>query len=96
MKHRDENGVSRNIKTEPKSLDRESPEVWDALEINIKGYSFLLNHAQILQILGIRTFEQILVEGHAIKLLLFVCISYNTDYDGDQMQFIWSFLWKSK
>jgi hypothetical protein len=31
MKHRDENGMSRNIKTEPKSLDRASNEIWAVL-----------------------------------------------------------------
>jgi DNA-directed RNA polymerase subunit beta' len=45
----------------------------------------LLNHAPKLQIFGIQGFEQILVEEHALQLHPFVCTSYNTDFDYDQM-----------
>ena len=61
------------------------PEVWDALEIVIKGHPVLLNRAPTLHRLGIQAFEPVLVEGRAIKLHPLVCTAFNADFDGDQM-----------
>ena len=85
MKRLVEIGVVTNIKAARKAVDRCRPEVWDALEIVIKGHPVLLNRAPTLHRLGIQAFEPVLVEGRALKLHPLVCSAYNADFDGDQM-----------
>ncbi|MBQ2671247.1 MAG: DNA-directed RNA polymerase subunit beta' [Clostridia bacterium] len=85
MKRLVEIGVVNNIKAARKAVDRCRPEVWDALEIVIKGHPVLLNRAPTLHRLGIQAFEPVLVEGRALKLHPLVCSAYNADFDGDQM-----------
>ena len=61
--------VAENIRKARKMVDRGSPkEVWDALEVVIKGHPVLMNRAPTLHRLGIQAFEPILVEGRALKL----------------------------
>ena len=74
-----------NIKAARKAVERAKPEVWDALEVVIKGHPVLLNRAPTLHRLGIQAFEPVLVEGRALKLHPLVCTAYNADFDGDQM-----------
>ena len=74
-----------NIKAARKAVERAKDEVWDALEVVIKGHPVLLNRAPTLHRLGIQAFEPILVEGRALKLHPFSCTAYNADFDGDQM-----------
>ncbi len=85
MKRLVETGVSGNIKSARKMVDRVHPEVWDALEIVIKDHPVMLNRAPTLHRLGIQAFEPVLVEGRAIKLHPLVCTAFNADFDGDQM-----------
>ena len=85
MKKLVEDGVSNNIKSAKKMVDRGVTEVWDALEVVIKEHPVLLNRAPTLHRLGIQAFEPILVEGRALKLHPLVCTAYNADFDGDQM-----------
>ena len=85
MKRLVETGAAGNIKAARKAVDRAKPEVWDALEIVIKGHPVLLNRAPTLHRLGIQAFEPVLVEGRALKLHPLVCTAYNADFDGDQM-----------
>jgi DNA-directed RNA polymerase subunit beta' len=85
MKKLVEDGVSNNIKSAKKMVDRGMTEVWDALEVIIKEHPVLLNRAPTLHRLGIQAFEPILVEGRALKLHPLVCTAYNADFDGDQM-----------
>ena len=85
MKRLVETGAVGNIKAARKAVDRAKPEVWDALEIVIKGSPVLLNRAPTLHRLGIQAFEPVLVEGRALKLHPLVCTAYNADFDGDQM-----------
>lgn len=79
------NGLSHNIKSAKRMVERVSPEVWDILEQVIKEHPVLLNRAPTLHRLGIQAFEPVLVEGRAIKLHPLVCTAYNADFDGDQM-----------
>ena len=74
-----------NIKAARKAVERAKPEVWDALEVVIKGHPVLLNRAPTLHRLGIQAFEPVLVEGRALKLHPLVCTAFNADFDGDQM-----------
>ncbi len=77
--------VANNIKAR-KMVERAKPkEVWDALEVVIKGHPVLLNRAPTLHRLGIQAFEPVLVEGRALKLHPLVCTAFNADFDGDQM-----------
>jgi len=85
MKKLVEDGVSNNIKSAKKMVDKGVTEVWDALEVVIKEHPVLLNRAPTLHRLGIQAFEPILVEGRALKLHPLVCTAYNADFDGDQM-----------
>jgi DNA-directed RNA polymerase subunit beta' len=78
-------GMSNNIRSAKKMVDRGLTEVWDALETIIKEHPVLLNRAPTLHRLGIQAFEPILVEGRALKLHPLVCSAYNADFDGDQM-----------
>lgn len=85
MKRLVETKAVQNIKAARKAVERAKPEVWDALEVVIKGHPVLLNRAPTLHRLGIQAFEPVLVEGRAIKLHPLVCTAYNADFDGDQM-----------
>ena len=85
MKRLVETKTVANIKAARKAVERAKPEVWDALEVVIKGHPVLLNRAPTLHRLGIQAFEPVLVEGRALKLHPLVCTAYNADFDGDQM-----------
>ena len=85
MKNLVEDGVANNIKSAKKMVDRQKPEVWDALDVVIKEHPVLLNRAPTLHRLGIQAFEPVLVEGRALKLHPLACTAYNADFDGDQM-----------
>ena len=85
MKRLCETKKAQNIKAARKAVERSSPEVWDALEVVIKGHPVMLNRAPTLHRLGIQAFEPVLVEGRAIKLHPLVCTAFNADFDGDQM-----------
>ncbi len=81
----DENGLATTIKSAKKMVERETPEVWDALDEVVKEYCIWLNRAPTLHRLGIQAFEPILIEGKAIQLHPLVCTAFNADFDGDQM-----------
>ena len=85
MKKLVENGVSHNIKSAKRMVERAQPAVWDILEDVISDHPVLLNRAPTLHRLGIQAFQPVLVDGRAIKLHPLVCTAYNADFDGDQM-----------
>ncbi len=81
----EEKGHATTIKAAKKLVEKESSEVWDALEEVIREHPVLLNRAPTLHRLGIQAFDPVLVEGKAIKLHPLVCTAFNADFDGDQM-----------
>jgi DNA-directed RNA polymerase subunit beta' len=81
----EDKGYATTIKAAKKLVEKESPEVWDALEEVIREHPVLLNRAPTLHRLGIQAFDPVLVEGKAIKLHPLVCTAFNADFDGDQM-----------
>ncbi len=85
MKKLVEDAHANNIKSAKKMVERQKPEVWDALETVIKEHPVLLNRAPTLHRLGIQAFEPVLVEGRALRLHPLVCTAFNADFDGDQM-----------
>ncbi len=85
MKELVKRGLSNNIKSARKMVDRATDEVWDVLEDVIKDHPVLLNRAPTLHRLGIQAFSPVLVEGRALKLHPLVCTAYNADFEGDQM-----------
>ncbi|MCD8322548.1 MAG: DNA-directed RNA polymerase subunit beta' [Oscillospiraceae bacterium] len=85
MKKLVEDGAANNIKSAKKMVDKQRPEVWDALEVVIKEHPVMLNRAPTLHRLGIQAFEPVLVEGRALRLHPLVCTAFNADFDGDQM-----------
>ena len=78
-------GVSPNIKSAKRLVERAPPEVWDILEDVIKERPVLLNRAPTLHRLGIQAFMPVLIEGSAIQIHPLVCSAFNADFDGDQM-----------
>ena len=81
----EEKGIVTTIKAAKRMVERETPEVWDALDDVVKEFCVLLNRAPTLHRLGIQAFEPLLIEGKAIQLHPLVCTAYNADFDGDQM-----------
>ncbi len=81
----EEKGLVTTIKSAKKMVEKEVPEVWDALDEVVREYPILLNRAPTLHRLGIQAFEPVLIEGKAIQLHPLVCVAYNADFDGDQM-----------
>jgi DNA-directed RNA polymerase subunit beta' len=81
----EEKGYATTIKQAKRLVEKETSEVWDALEDVIHEHPVLLNRAPTLHRLGIQAFDPVLVEGKAIKLHPLVCTAFNADFDGDQM-----------
>ena len=81
----DEQGRVGSIKSAKKLVEKETKEVWDALDEVVREYCILLNRAPTLHRLGFQAFEPILIEGKAIQLHPLVCTAFNADFDGDQM-----------
>ncbi|MCZ2128081.1 MAG: DNA-directed RNA polymerase subunit beta' [Anaerolineales bacterium] len=80
-----QNGYAANVKGARRLIERNRPEVWEALEAVIGDRPVLLNRAPTLHRLGIQAFEPILIEGSAIQLHPLVTTAFNADFDGDQM-----------
>ena len=85
MKRLVQKGLTNNVKTAKKLVERMRAEVWDALEEVIQDHPVMLNRAPTLHRLGIQAFEPVLVDGKAIQLHPLVCTAFNADFDGDQM-----------
>ena len=81
----EERGAATTIKSAKRLVEKERPEVWDALDEVIREHPVLLNRAPTLHRLGIQAFDPVLVEGKAIRLHPLVCAAFNADFDGDQM-----------
>jgi len=80
-----EKGLSPNIKSARRLVERSKPEVLDILEEVIKERPVLLNRAPTLHRLSIQAFEPVLIDGSAIQIHPLVCSAFNADFDGDQM-----------
>ena len=78
-------GLASTIKQAKKFVEKERPEVWDALEVIVREHPILLNRAPTLHRLGVQAFEPKLIEGDAIELHPLTCAAFNADFDGDQM-----------
>ena len=78
-------GYVATVKSAKKMVERESSEVWDALDEVVREYPIMLNRAPTLHRLGVQAFEPVLIEGKAIQLHPLVCTAFNADFDGDQM-----------
>ncbi|MDD5605845.1 MAG: DNA-directed RNA polymerase subunit beta' [Patescibacteria group bacterium] len=78
-------GIVHNVKTAGKMVEKETNEVWDALDEVVNKYYVLLNRAPTLHRLGIQAFKPKLIEGNAIQLHPLTCTAFNADFDGDQM-----------
>ncbi len=80
-----QSNYAANVKGARRLIERNRPEVWEALEGVIGERPVLLNRAPTLHRLGIQAFEPILIEGSAIQLHPLVTTAFNADFDGDQM-----------
>ncbi len=78
-------GYVTTVKSAKKMVEKETAEVWDALDEVVREYPIMLNRAPTLHRLGIQAFEPVLIEGKAIQLHPLVCTAFNADFDGDQM-----------
>ena len=81
----DKLGLASTIKQAKRMVEKEKPEIWDALETIIREHPVILNRAPTLHRLGVQAFEAKLIEGSAIELHPLVCSAFNADFDGDQM-----------
>jgi DNA-directed RNA polymerase subunit beta' len=81
----EEKGYATTIKQAKRLVEKETPEVWDALEDVIHEHPVLLNRQPTLHKYSIQAFDPVLVEGLAIRLHPLVCKAFNADFDGDQM-----------
>ena len=81
----DKLGLATTIKQAKRIVEKEKPELWDALETIIREHPVILNRAPTLHRLGVQAFEAKLIEGNAIELHPLVCAAFNADFDGDQM-----------
>jgi len=79
------NGYANNLKSARRLVERDSPEVWDALYDVVKERPVLLNRAPTLHRLSIQAFEPVLIDGDAFQIHPLVCTAFNADFDGDQM-----------
>ncbi|MGB6873144.1 MAG: DNA-directed RNA polymerase subunit beta', partial [Dehalococcoidia bacterium] len=79
------NGYANTVKSARRLVERDSPEVWDALYEVVKERPVLLNRAPTLHRLSIQAFEPVLIDGDAFQLHPLVCTAFNADFDGDQM-----------
>lgn len=79
------NGHAPTIKAAKLMVERDEPQVWDALEYVISEHPVMLNRAPTLHRLGLQAFEPVLIEGKAIQLHPLACSAFNADFDGDQM-----------
>jgi DNA-directed RNA polymerase subunit beta' len=80
-----EKGYVTTVKSAKKMVEKETAEVWDAVDEVVREYPVLLNRAPTLHRLGMQAFEPVLIEGKAIRLHPLVCTAFNADFDGDQM-----------
>jgi DNA-directed RNA polymerase subunit beta' len=80
-----EKGYVTTVKSAKKMVEKETAEVWDALDEVVREYPVILNRAPTLHRLGLQAFEPLLIEGKAIQLHPLVCTAFNADFDGDQM-----------
>ena len=80
-----EKGYVTTVKSAKKLVEKETAEVWDALDEVVREYPVMLNRAPTLHRLGMQAFEPLLIEGKAIQLHPLVCTAFNADFDGDQM-----------
>ena len=80
-----EQGLTHNIKSARRQVERAKPEVYDILEEVVKERPVLLNRAPTLHRLSIQAFEPVLIDGAAIQIHPLVCSAFNADFDGDQM-----------
>jgi len=78
-------GYVTTVKSAKRMVEREIPEVWDALDEVVREYPVMLNRAPTLHRLGMQAFEPVLIEGKAIQLHPLICPAFNADFDGDQM-----------
>ena len=80
-----ENKTAPSHASADKMIDKQTKEVFDAVEKIISLHPVLLNRAPTLHRLGIQAFQPKLVDGRAIRLHPLVCTGFNADFDGDQM-----------
>lgn len=80
-----EEELAYNIRNASSLIEKQTDEVWTALEEIIEDKPVLLNRAPTLHRISIQAFYPILTEGKAIRISPLICPAYNADFDGDQM-----------
>ena len=78
-------GLTPNIKSARRLVEKAKPELYDILEEVVKERPVWLNRAPTLHRLSIQAFEPVLIDGSAIQIHPLVCSAFNADFDGDQM-----------
>jgi DNA-directed RNA polymerase subunit beta' len=81
----EEKGFVTTIKSAKKMVEKEAPEVWDALDEVVKEFPVLLNRQPTSHRRGIQAFEPILIDEKAIRLHPLVCEVFGADFNEDEM-----------
>ncbi len=80
-----EHGFAPGLRQAKRLIEKEKPEIWDALDDVIAGHPVIINRAPTLHKLSMQAFDPVLIEGKAIRLHPLVCSGFNADFDGDTM-----------
>ena len=64
-----EKGYVTTVKSAKKMVEKETAEVWDALDEVVREYPIMLNRAPTLHRLGIQAFEPILIEARPFSFI---------------------------
>lgn len=75
----------RGLRQAKRLVEKEKPEIWDALDDVIAGHPVIINRAPTLHKLSMQAFDPVLIDGKAIRLHPLVCSGFNADFDGDTM-----------
>ena len=78
-------GYINTIKSGKKLIEKETPEVWEALEEVIKEHPVFLNRAPTLHRISVQSFYPVLHDSQTIRVHPLICSAYNADFDGDTM-----------
>ncbi len=77
--------LAYNIRAATRLIEDRDNVIWEILEKVIQNKYVLLNRQPTLHKQGILAFKPILIEGKAIELHPLVCVAFNADFDGDNM-----------
>merc|ERR1712187_271049 len=71
-------------------------EIWSTISPIFNKFTVILNRAPTLHRIGFQAFISLIIQKYSIFLNSLICLSFNADFDGDQMAVHISLLMSSK